>query len=130
MKRERILQYNGQSAKNGMPIAMPTLLLTNAQLQDALGAQIGHTTQLAKNLTKSSGTTLSRVLYGDWSKFCWATFREPAFRVSDVAGDGSTGSAFLEDELFMVMFWEFDAQILRRAAFCYIADAQTTEASW
>jgi HK97 family phage major capsid protein len=130
MKRERILQYSGQSAKNGMPIAMPTMLLTNAQLQDALGAQIGHTTQLSKALTKSTGSTLSRVFYGDWSKFCWATFREPSFRVSDVAGDGSAGSAFLEDELYMVMFWEFDAQILRRAAFCYLADAQTTEANW
>jgi HK97 family phage major capsid protein len=122
---------SGMSTKNGMPLQVGTFgLLDPDVIQKASKFQIGHTTQIAGTNTKGTSTTCSTVVAGDFSKFCWATFRDPIFRVSDVAGDGSTGSAFLDDQIYLVMFLECDARLLRAAAFAYVNDAETKPANW
>lgn len=130
MLRERVIQYSGQARANGMPVMSPSLFVNKADLQGALSAQIGHTTQIAATDTYSTSSTCSKVFYGDWSKFAFATFRDPVFKVSDVAGDGSTGSAFLEDQTYLVTFLEYDCNVLRPAAFTYCEDVETAEGSW
>lgn len=129
MLRERIRQYSAQSYKDGAPILPGTLVMDASAIESATGVRIGHTTQIATS-TKGTSTTCSKVILGYWPYFAYASWRDPVFRVSDVAGDGGTGSAFLEDQLYMVMFMECDCRLLRPAAFTYVDDAETTESSW
>jgi len=130
MLRERVTQYSGQAYQRGS-LLTGSMIIDPSQLEAAARlSKIGSTTQIAANITKGTSSTCSYVCLGDMSKFATATFREPIFRVSDVAGDGSTGSAFLEDQLYMVMFMEVDSAMLRAAAFCLISDAETSEANW
>jgi hypothetical protein len=133
MLRERVLNYSGQTARSGQPI-LPKLLLSDSDIEAALRAKLGDTTQLLATENSSgvvtAGSTNSTVYFGDFSLAVFASFREPIFRVSDQAGDGSTGSAFLQDQLYMVMFHEVDFNILRQAAFAYMTGAETNEANW
>jgi len=70
------------------------------------------------------------VITGDWSKFIYASFRDPIFRVSDVASDSTGRSALLNDEIFLVMFLEYDCNCVRPTAFSGRGGAMTTESEW
>jgi len=130
MLRQKVEMYSGQSTKNGMNILPASLILDKANIEGPLKMKIASTTQISATDTCGTTTTASKVVLGDWSKFVYASFRDPEFRMSDVAGDGSTGSALLDDELYMVMFLEYDCVCLRAAAFTARKGAQTAEASW
>ena len=124
MLRQKIAQYSGQSLKDGAPLDAINILLTKDKL-DGLVGPIRTTTQIPVD-----GNNLTSAVYGDWSLFWAATFRDSIFRVSDQAADGSGGSAFLQDQLYMVMFQEYDCQVMRPAAFAYVGDIATRESAW
>ena len=124
MARERVLQYAGQANNVAQPVLGTNVFLTKEKLKEVIGYPIAHTTQMPKT------GTLTDVYFGDWSLFWTAQFRDPIFRVSDQASDGSTGSAFLQDQLYMVMFVEYDCQLMREAAFAKFANAETNESNW
>jgi hypothetical protein len=125
MKRERVLQYSGQSESQAMPIYGMNILMNDDRLRDALGYDFRTTNQISKDSNKRTN-----VVFGDWSLFWTAQFRDPIIRVSDQAGDGSTGSAFLDDQLYIVMFIEYDCQCMRPSAFSIVTDAATDETEW
>jgi HK97 family phage major capsid protein len=129
MLREKAIMYSGQNQKNGMP-KIPQLMLSKEDIQNAVGLQIEKTTQVSKYTLGTGGATSTKVVVGDMSKFVYASFRDPIFRVSDVASDASGNSAFLKDQLFMVMFLEYDCLCMRPAAFTGRGGAQTDKARW
>jgi HK97 family phage major capsid protein len=127
MLRETVEMYSAQTNGKGAP-RTGKLLLDKTEIEAAMKAKIEDTTQIPAT-TVGTSATCSKVILGDWSKFAYATFRDPIFRVSDMASD-SVESAFLTDQIFMVMFLEYDCNCLRPAAFCGRDGAETTEGSW
>jgi HK97 family phage major capsid protein len=131
MLRERTEMYSAQANKKGAPTIDGKLLINPADIENALQFKIQSTTQIPGTDTCGTSTAnCSKVIVGDWSKFVFATFRDPIFRVSDVASDSTGRSALLNDELFMVMFLEYDCNCLRPKAFSGRAGAIVTEANW
>lgn len=128
MLRETVEQYSGQTNGKGS-LKLPKLLLDQMDVESALRVKIEGTTQVPMT-TVGTSSTCSKVVTGDWSKFAYATFRDPIFRVSDVASDSTGRSALLNDEIFMVMFLEYDCNCLRPAAFCGRDGAETDETLW
>lgn len=128
MLRERTEMYSSQAAKKGQP-SIGTLLIDQTTIESALKGKIESTTQIAATDTVGNSITCSKVVTGDWSKFIYASFRDPIFRISDVASD-STASAFLRDETYVVMFLEYDCVCTRPSAFCGRGGAETLETSW
>lgn len=127
MIREKTEMYSGQASRNGAP-KVPGLLIDKTVIESALKLSIQDTTQMAKG-TVGTSTTCSKVITGDWSKFIFATFRDPIFKVSDQASD-STTSAFLTDQVFLVMFFSYDCVCTRPTAFCGRNGAETAKANW
>jgi HK97 family phage major capsid protein len=117
MKRERSTQYSGQSANAGLPILWMSPLLTDKVLEDLLGYKIGSTSIVSKAETTGTSTTTSSVIFGNWTQFWIGMWRDFVLKVSDVAGDGSTGSAFLQDQMYIVGFQEVDCLAMRPSAF-------------
>lgn len=121
LARQYTKMYSTQSRKDGLPVSFGALSIAGGNpvqsLANAIGYPIKHSTHVPNTDTYASRSTSSRALFGNWSKYWYATWRDPIFRVSDVASDGSTGSAFLDDMLYMVMFLEYDAKIMRPSAF-------------
>jgi HK97 family phage major capsid protein len=130
MKRERVQFYSGQAASSGMPILPMNLLMNDKVLSDQIGQKIATTTLVPNNETLGSSSTCSSVMYGNWDLFWMGMWRDLIIKVSDVAGDGSTGSAFLDDQLYIVIFQEFDTALMRPAAFTRAVGAETTKANW
>lgn len=128
MKRERVAQYNGQT--NGQPILPMNLLMSDKVLSDQLGYQIASTTLMPHTNTVGTSTTCSNVVFGDWNMLWMGIWRDLIIKVSDTAGDGSTGSALLDDQIYIVMFQEFDTQVMRETAFTMATGAETTESKW
>ena len=116
MLREKTEMYSGQGSRLGHP-KIGSILIDQSAIQNALKLAIEHTTQIPSG-TVGQSTTATKVITGDWSKFAYASFRDPIFRVSDVASDSSGRSALLNDELLMVMFLEYDCICLRPTSFC------------
>jgi HK97 family phage major capsid protein len=129
MLREKVVMFSGQNHRDGGS-KTGKLLLDKADIEAALKMKIEDTTQITATNTVGTSTTSSKVVMGDWSKFVYASFRDPIFKVSDVASDNSSNSAFLNDDLLMVMFMEYDCVCLRAAAFTGRDGAETTESSW
>lgn len=130
MKRERILQYSTQTQATAQPILGLNLLMTDANIADQLGIKLGSTSVVPANETTGTSTTTSSVIAGNWDMFWLGLWRDLAFKVSDVAGDGSTGSAFLDDQLYILALQEFDCLVMRESAFTKATGAETTEANW
>ena len=130
MKRERVQFYSGQAASAGMPILPMNLLMTDKVLSDQLGQKIACTTLVPFNETVGTSTTCSRVTYGNWDLFWMGMWRDLIIKVSDVASDGSTGSAFLDDQIYIVLFQEFDTALMRETAMTQATGAETTKANW
>ena len=123
--RQMVKTYAAQNRKDAMPLPFGSLGPTMKGIEEYCGYTIKHSTHVPATDASGSSTTCSRFLYGDWSKYWYATWRDPIFRVSDVASDGSTGSAFLDDQLYMVMFLEYDAKIMRSSAFALKTGIET-----
>lgn len=128
MLREKTEMYSGQAARKGQPIHS-NLILDKGIVENATRLKIESTTQIPYT-TCGSSTTCSKVVTGDWSKFCVATFRDPEFRLSEHATDASGNSAFLKDEIFMMFIHEYDCACLRPQSFTAFDGAETDEANW
>ena len=133
MKRERIQMYSGAASTAGFPILPMNLLMTDKVLSDQLGQQIKCTTLVPSNIQSTDGSTsstCSNVLFGNWDLFWMGMWRDLILKVSDVASDGSTGSAFLDDQIYIVMFQEFDTALMRETSFTQAVNAETKESLW
>jgi hypothetical protein len=102
--------------------------MTNEMLNSML-YPIGVTTQVEK-YTVGTSTTSTKVLFGNMRYFYVGMWRDLVIKVSDVAGDGSTGSAFTEDQLYVVAFQECDSQMVRPTAITIAGGAETLKSSW
>jgi len=120
MKTERIAQFSGQTA--GAYVILP---MSDAMLSDALGYQFLKTTTIPKNLTKGSGTGLTEVYFGNWADEYLALWQDILFKASDVAGD-SSGSAFTQDQLWIMAQMEVDVAVAYPESFSLVNDATTT----
>jgi len=130
MKRERSAQYSGQAANQGLPVLWMNPLLNDKVLEDLIGYKIGSTSIVPKTNTVGESTSCSKVIFGNWTKFWVSFWRDFVIKVSDQAADGSGGSAFLQDQMFIVAFQEVDCLAMRPSAFTMATGAETTEASW
>jgi len=130
MKRERVKQFSSQAEGDGQPILMTNPLLSNKVLEDIIGYKIRTTTQILNNEVLGTSTASSTAIFGNWKHFWVGMWRDFAIKVSDVAGDGSTGSAFLDDQLYVLGMQEFDSRAMRATAFTTVAGAETDESAW
>ena len=128
LKRERAEMYSGQATTKGMTLNVLNPLMTNEMLNELL-YPIECSTHVAK-YTVGTSTTCSKVLFGNMQFFYVGLWRDLIIKASDVAGDGSTGSAFTEDQLYIVAFQECDCQVVRPTAFTIAAGAETNKANW
>jgi len=120
MKTERIAQFTGQTA--GAYVVLP---MSNAQISELLGFKFLQTTQIPKNLTKGSGTALTEVYFGNWADLYFALWQDITLKASDTTGDAS-GSAFTQDQLWIMGQIECDVAIVRPTSFALVNDATTT----
>lgn len=128
MLRERTEMYSGQASGKRQPQLMK-LLLDKSVIENALKLKIEDTTQIPLS-TVGTSTSCSKVITGDWSKFAVGTFGVPRFKISDQASDASGRSALLNDEVFLVMFIEYDCVCTRPTSFCGFDGAETSEENW
>jgi HK97 family phage major capsid protein len=130
LKRERVVQYSGQSEANGAPVMALNPLMSDKVLSDILGYQIKTSTLVPKTDTKGTSSTCSRVLFGNWTKFWIGMWRDMQIKVSDQAGDGSTGSAFLDDQLYILVQQEYDCHLVRATAMTQVVGAENDPSLW
>jgi len=130
MKRERIVQYSGGTEAEGQPILADSLLINTSVLEDKLGHMLRTTTQISATESKGTSDTCSYTYFGNWKQFYVGLWRDMELRVSDIASDNSGNSAFLNDQVFLVSFQEFDCNIGRASAFTYVPDCENTVANW
>ena len=130
MKRERVTMYNGAAADTGLPVDIMNPLMSDKQLKEYLGYEFATTTQITKNLTKGSSSTLSSVVFGNWEYFYVGMWRDFVMKVSEHASDAGGRSAFTEDQLYIVCFQECDCEVVRPTAFTKCVDAETLKANW
>lgn len=128
MLREKVEMYSSQPNARGKPM-LGSLLVGQGDIEGALKMKLEATSQVASE-TLGTSTTTTRVVVGDFSKYLYGEFRSPIFRVSDVATDAAGQSALLNDQIFLVMFLEYDGLCVRPTAFCGKKGAEITEANW
>jgi len=126
MKRERIQQYSGDAGGNYV-FAPP--MISNSTLEDMVGYPIRTTTGLLATLTKGSSTTCSRVILGDWTQLILAMWGGIELMASDTTAL-STASAFLQNQVWLVINQEADVQIKQAKGFTVLSDAETTPSDW
>lgn len=127
MKRERVPQFSGQAEAEGMPVINP--LVSTQVLEGLLNAKIRTTTLLDNTLTKGTGTTLSRVIFGLWDELMIGFWEGMELRASDSAGN-SGGSAFLQRQIWLLAFQDVDIKAKHDEAFSVISDAQSVSSKW
>lgn len=130
LKRERVIMYSGGAEATGLPADIMNPLMSDARLREVLGYDFKTSTQVPKNLTKGSSTTLSSVVFGNWEYFYVGMWRDFVMKVSEHASDAGGKSAFTEDQLYIVCFQEIDCEVVRPTAFTKIVDAETLKANW
>lgn len=130
MKRERVVQYSGGTERGGQPIWPMNLLMTDKILSEQLGYNIAATTLMPSNISKGTSSTCSKVIFGNWDLFWCGIWRDMIIKASDVAGDGSTGSALLDDQIYIVVMQEFDTALMRETAFTVAEGCETLESNW
>jgi len=124
---ERVIQYSGQAAAQGMPVISP--FMTDAEVEQMLGYKIRTTTLLPNNLTKGSSTDCTNVIFGDWSQVLLGMWEGMEIRASDVAGN-SGGSALLNRQIWLAAFQGVDINIKDETGLTVISDAINTKANW
>jgi HK97 family phage major capsid protein len=130
MRRERVIQYSGQAQADAQPILPMNLLMTDKVLSEQLGYKIASTTLVPSNNTKGTSTTCAKTVFGDWNLFWMGMWRDLIIKVSDQAGDGASGSAFMDDQMYIIMFQEFDTALMREACMVVTEGCETMEANW
>lgn len=120
MRRERIAQYSGDTA--GAYVILP---MTDEQMRAHLGFPFFQSTQIPTNLTKSSGTDLSEVYFGNWAELLLGMWTNMEFLASNVAGD-ATGGAFAQNQTWLRVIMEVDVAVRHPESFVLINDAATT----
>ncbi len=122
MKRERVAQFSGDTA--GLPIVNP--LMSDAVLEGISGLKIRSTTAVPHTGVKSSsGAALAKAIVGEFKQFCLGTWGGLMLRASDQAG-----TAFENNELWIVAFMNADTMVKQPNAFTMSTDAQTDESKW
>lgn len=122
MKRERVAQYSGDTA--GMPLVNP--MMSDKVLEDVTGLKIRATTAVPHvGVKSSSGASLAKAIVGEFKQFCLGTWGGLMLRASDQAG-----TAFENNELWIVAFLNADTMVKQTDAFSLITDAQTDESKW
>lgn len=104
-------------------------VISDTKLEDLLGYKIGKTSKLSKTLTKGTSSSCTSVVFGDWSQFAMGLWSGPTLRVSREASNGSD-SAFLSDEMWLIVDQYYDTNVLLDTAFTKISDAETTRSNW
>jgi HK97 family phage major capsid protein len=125
LKKERAEMYSGQSANDGVPIIVNAPIMTDEQLQAAIGYKIGST-----SLIEFTSATLSPVYFGNWAQLYVGIWRDFWIKASDVAVDSSGNSMMTQDSTLIVAFQEVDAAVIRETAFTKVTGADSTEANW
>jgi HK97 family phage major capsid protein len=121
LKRERVAQFSGDTS--GEPLINP--LMTDAILESTVGLKVRSTTNVPSNIVKSSSSTLSKAVVGEWAKFALGTWGGATLKRSDVAG-----TAFATDQTWLVIFVDLDFLCLTPLAFSLLADCETLESKW
>lgn len=128
LRRERADAVTADDAR-GMGLLVNAPIMSNTQLEAALGYMVRSTTQLSATVSKGGVSTLSRVYFGDWSQFIVGEWAGLELKASDVAGQGSN-SAFLQDQVWLLAQRTTDFTIKDETGFTRISDADTDEANW
>lgn len=116
MKKERIAQFSGDTT--GQYVILP---MTDQLLRDSLGYNFFKTTQLPTNLTKGTGTSLSEVIFGDFSNLWIGMWGGLELMASE-----HTSDAFAKNQVWVRAIQESDCVVTRPTAFCLVNDAATT----
>lgn len=121
IKNERIAHYSGQT--DGLYVLQPTM--SDQQLADTLGYRHFTSNQIPVNLTKNAGSSLSRIIFGDFSNLAIGLWGGLDVLASNTASDGSGNSAFLSNQTWIRVVKLFDIGILQPKQFA-IATYVTT----
>lgn len=109
----KVAQYSGDTA--GQYIIAP---ITEAVLQSWLGYSYKMTTQIPINLTKTSGTDLTEVYFGNWAELLigqWGGM--------EIMASMETSDAFEKDQTWIRVLQELDIAVRHGESFCLINDA-------
>jgi len=129
LKRERVLQYAAQAEKVAGPLIPGAPILSDSALAELIGYPLASTTLVRSNRAGGASDTLSNVYFGNWKMLYIGLWRDMVIKVSDSAGD-ATGSAFKQDQSWIVAHKETDCQVVRRTAFTALAGSDATKANW
>ncbi len=124
---ERVVQYSGQSAEDGMPVINP--FMTEAQIESMLGYPLKTTTLIPATLTKGTSSTCSYAIFGNWAQVILGSWEGFELKASDVAGN-SSGSAMLNRQIWLSAFQGVDIQMKNEAAMTVLSDVENTKADW
>ena len=114
--KKKVAQYSGQT--DGAYIAAPT---SESNFQAWLGYPYKMTTQIPINLTKSGGTDLTEVYFGNWQELIIGEWGGMEIAVSQ-----ETSDAFEKDQTWVRILQEVDITVRHAASFCLISDASAT----
>lgn len=129
MKTERVKQFQGQGPGEGQPVQQDGKMISEKELGEVIG-KIATTTQIGATDTVGGSSTNSRVVYGNWDLFWLLMWEGMRLKISDVAGDGGTGSAFLQNQVYILMQQEVDTMMTRAPGFTMVRGAETKATNW
>lgn len=126
---ERVDQYSAQPSGEGQPISSSQIILSRAALEETLNGWKIRTTTILPNDTVKTSTTLSPVIFGDFSQMIIGVWEGFEMRASDIAGD-ATGSAFNQQQVWINAFQSVDTNIEDATGITKIEDAETLRSAW
>jgi len=113
LMKQKVAQYSGQT--EGAYVIAP---LTESLFQVWLGYPYKMTTQIPINLTKSSGSALTEVYFGNWAELIigqWGGM--------EIALSTETSDAFEKDQTWVRILQEVDIAVRHPQSFCLCNDA-------
>jgi len=113
LMKQKVAQFSGQT--EGAYVVSP---LTESLFQVWLGYPYKMTTQIPITLTKSSGTNLTEVYFGNWSELIigqWGGM--------EIALSTETSDAFEKDQTWVRILQEVDIAVRHPQSFCLCNDA-------
>lgn len=125
MKIERVAQYASATTK-GQPV-FANSIITDAELQERINAQVIVSTLVPKDLTKGSSNDCTYAIVGDFAEVYEATWGGLVLKSSDLVGD-NTGSAFTQDQTWILGQMEHDFAVARPESLLIVNDARTSAA--
>jgi len=112
--QSKVAQYSGDTA--GEYIIQP--MVSDAQLQSWIGHPYQMTTQIPINLTKSTGSDLTEVYFGNWQEMLIGQWAGMSIMASQ-----ETSDAFEKMQTWVRIAQEVDIQVRHPESFCVITDA-------